>query len=164
MIAIGVCGNKSEGEDIVQQAITIALQKDNTFESEEQFGGWLAGIVRNCARNHRRKTVRRKTYATDPQDLRVASPETKQSPVNRSTGEMTLMQEAFDDRLKGALQKLDDKARTCLFLRTIEDLSYKEISKAMDIPEGTAMNLVHRTRQKLRTILSDNDMQREQLK
>ena len=158
MIAAGITGSKSDAEDIVQQAIIIAIEKDKEFESESHFVGWLAGIVRNCALNYRRKKVRRSTYATDPSIMvSVETAADQASPIDQTTGQLNPLQNSFDDRVRTALQEIPDKARSCLLLRTVEGLSYKEISELMDIPEGTAMNLVHRSKKKLRQLLaSDN--------
>jgi len=142
----------------VQQAIVIAIEKNQEFDSEPHFLGWLAGIVRNCALNHRRKIIRRKTQPTDPADM--AGVETAVSiaePVDRKTGELKPLQSSFDDRLKMALSQISPKARSCLLLRTVEGLDYKEISQLMDMPEGTAMNLVHRSKKKMRDFLMSVD-------
>lgn len=154
-IAMGIVGNRDDADDIVQQSIAIAIEKNQEFNSEGHFVGWLAGIVRNCALNYRRKLARRRTQATDPTNLNFI--ETKfanQSPVDRSTGHLFPMQQSFDDHVQSALEQLSPKARSCLLLRTVEGLSYKEISELMDVPEGTAMNLVHRSKKTLRTHLS----------
>ena len=157
-VALGIIGNRDDADDIVQQAITIAIEKNESFESDSHFVGWLAGIVRNCALNHRRKLARRNTQSTDPMNL--SSVETKSddtSPVNRSTGQLLPMQGDFDDQIHMALEQVSPKARSCLLLRTVEGLSYREISELMDIPEGTAMNLVHRSKKSLRELLSSNE-------
>ncbi len=154
-IAVGIVGDRDDADDIVQQSIAIAIEKNHEFESEAHFVGWLAGIVRNCALNYRRKLARRKTQPTDPVSL--GSVETRfssESPVDRETGDLFPMQQSFDDHVQLALEQLSPKARSCLLLRTVEGLSYKEISELMDVPEGTAMNLVHRSKKTLRVHLS----------
>lgn len=154
-IAYGITGNREDAEDVVQQAITISIEKNQCFESEYKFVGWLSGIVRNCALNHRRKVIRRKTQATDP--IQMSTVEVKpdgDSPIDHGTGEVLAMQQSFDDRVHAALEQISPQARSCLLLRTIEGMSYKDISKLMDIPEGTAMNMVHRSKKKLRELLT----------
>ena len=152
---MSVSGSRADADDIVQQAFTIALAKDSTFESEGQFIGWVAAIVRNCALNHRRKQRRRKTYVTDPSEMKPEASTPVENAINHATGELEPDQTAFDDRVKLALQSLSEKARCCLLLRIIEELSYKEIAESMEIPEGTAMNLVHRSKKQLRELLAD---------
>lgn len=156
-IAYGIIGNRQDAEDVVQQGISIAIEKNQNFETEYQFIGWLSGIVRNCALNHRRKNWRRKTRPTDPEELvSVVGSVAGESPIDER-GKIDPMQQSFDDRVQTALQQLAPKARACLLLRTVEELSYREISKLMDIPEGTAMNMVHRSKKQLRSVLASNE-------
>ncbi len=79
------------------------------------------------------------------------------SPIDSKTGQLKPLQNSFDDRVRAALQCIAPNARSCLLLRTVEGLSYKEISNLMNIPQGTAMNLVHRSKTKLREILADHE-------
>ena len=154
-IAYGITGNREDAEDVVQQSIAIAIEKNQAFESEFKFVGWVTGIVRNCALNHRRKIIRRKTRATDPTHLSAVENAVEGvHPIDEKTGEILPMQQSFDDSVQAALQQIAPKPRSCLLLRTVEGMSYREISELMEIPEGTAMNMVHRTKKKLRSILS----------
>ena len=152
-------------EDIVQQAFAIAVEKDLRFKSEGQLVAWLSGVVRRCALNHRRKIQRRKTQATDPTILsnveseNIATVKSSQEAMNLST-----TQTSFDDEVVNALKQLAPDARACLLLRTIEQLSYKEIAQLMEIPEGTALSLVHRSRQKLRELLTANHLSTQDVK
>jgi len=60
------------------------------------------------------------------------------------------------DRVLEALVSLEETARACLLLRTVLDKSYREISLALDIPEGTAMSHVHRARKAMRRMLEES--------
>ena len=156
-IAFGITGNRQDAEDVVQQAISIAIEKNQEFESEYQFVGWLSGIVRNCALNHKRKSWRRKTQPTDPGNLTsIEGSIAGESPIDEA-GKINPLQQAFDDRMQTALQQVAPKARSCLLLRIVEGLSYREISKLMEIPEGTAMNMVHRSKKQLRGLLAPGE-------
>ena len=53
-IAAGILGHLEDAEDIVQQAAGIAIEKGKRFDSGPHLVGWLAGVVRHCALNHRR--------------------------------------------------------------------------------------------------------------
>jgi RNA polymerase sigma-70 factor (ECF subfamily) len=76
-------------------------------------------------------------------------------------GELDLSRTPFDDRVMKALNSVSDIARACLLLRTIQGLSYDEIAKALEIPPGTAMSHVHRTRIVLRERLAEIDPRRD---
>ena len=66
------------------------------------------------------------------------------------TGELGDARECFDDRVLAGLNTLEETARACLLLRTLLDMPYREISLALDIPQGTAMSHVYRARRQLR--------------
>jgi RNA polymerase sigma-70 factor (ECF subfamily) len=158
LVAAGVTGDRESAEDLVQEAAIIAFEKIQHFSPGSNFSAWLAEIVRRCALNHRRKTQLRRTYAADPLVLGQmnrrdgALPEP--SPIAPASGEILADQSSFDDELVAALQQLGDVARCCLLLRTIEKLSYAEIAGLMQIPEGTAMSHVHRSKVVLRRALT----------
>ena len=68
-------------------------------------------------------------------------------------GDLRADQRTFDDRVVAALRTLDETVRCCLLMRTLRDMPYREISLALDIPEGTAMSHVYRARARLRELL-----------
>jgi RNA polymerase sigma-70 factor, ECF subfamily len=146
-------GGREEAEDIVQEAAVIALAKLNEFEPSTSFAAWMGQIVRNLARNHARKQQRRRTINADSAVLDrvgigVGGHGSADPPVSQWV--------QFDSRVLQALDELDELARSCLLLRTIRELPYKEISSLLGIPEGTAMSHVHRARQALRARLADD--------
>ena len=61
--------------------------------------------------------------------------------------------EPFDDELTHALGDLEETARGCLLMRVVLDMPYRDISLALNIPEGTAASHVHRARAALRRAL-----------
>ena len=78
-------------------------------------------------------------------------------PIDQQTGQLLPMQRSFDDRLQSALQTLSDSARCCLLLRTVQQLSYKEIAELLEVSESAAMNMVHRSKKALREILGSRE-------
>lgn len=161
-IAAGIALDKSEAEDIVHQAIEIALRKSEMrFETEAQFMAWLAGVVRKCALNHRKKTIRRKTSPVDPQTFSeiqtsIIGRGENDLPFEPESGNLKHNQQDFDDRVKNALETLGAEARICLLLRSVQRLSYQEIEELTSIPSASAMSHVHRSRLKLREILGES--------
>ena len=153
LVAAGISGSRDAAEDVVQEAALIAYTKLEQFDGVN-FAAWTAEIVRRCALGVRRKTRTRRTYATDPTILGelngLASAADERRPMSPVTGELLADQLAFDDRVLAALQDLSAEARCCLLLRTVEQLSYAEIAALMQMPEGTAMSHVHRSKHALR--------------
>ena len=161
-IAAGVLGDPTEAEDVLQEACVMALGKLEQFEPGTSFQAWMGRFVRNVALNQRRKRVRRSTEAVDPTvagALERPAREPAGGPADglpiEGSGALRADQAAFDDRVLAALQELAEEPRATLLLRTVLGLSYREIAATLEIPEGTAMSHVHRSREALRALLSE---------
>jgi RNA polymerase sigma-70 factor (ECF subfamily) len=161
LIAAGVVGDTSLAADAVQEAGIIALGKLDRFQPGSDFSAWVGQIVRNVARNRARKERRRRTASIDPAviDQIPSRQDTAGEPwdAGRHHG---LDATGGDERELGGqimqmLSGVSDVARACLLLRTLESMEYARIAQLLEIPEGTAMSHVHRTRRFLRKRLAD---------
>jgi RNA polymerase sigma-70 factor (ECF subfamily) len=154
VIAAGIVNNRSLADDIVQEAALTGLQRLDQFTPGTNFGAWMGQIVRYTALNHQRKESFRQTAATDPARMvETVAPAGRAAPEpapDYRRGDFDADGHGFDDQLKRALESVNPIARACLLLRTMEGLDYESISSLMDLPPGTAMSHVHRTRQYLR--------------
>ena len=158
LIATGIIGDRTHAHDIVQEAAVIALRKSGRFIEGASYVGWLAGIVRRCALNYANKVRGRRTNAADP-ELLAQTQEDESSgsdslPISTETGELVDMQSDLDDEMVHALNEIGTDARCCFLLRVVQNLSYAEISGLMQIPAGTAMSHVHRSRRQLKRLLN----------
>ncbi|MCZ6597192.1 MAG: RNA polymerase sigma factor [Planctomycetota bacterium] len=173
-VAAGILGDRSQVDDVLQEAAVIALGKLHRFEPGTSFTAWMCQVVRNVARNLARKERRRATTPMDPEALsRVLSGPDPTPGAARGgvdgvgsragggavgpRGELLPDAGDFDDRIVRALQGLEPTARAALLLRTVLLLEYREISALLGIPEGTAMSHVHRSRMTLRRRLGQLD-------
>ena len=155
-IAAGVLGSPSEADDVLQEACIQALGKLEQFERGTSFTAWMGRFVRNVARNHARRLLRRGLVGTDggsPLEELPAAASRDDAPID-DAGCLQEDQASFDDRLMSELREIASVPRACLLLRTLLELSYAEISEALEIPEGTAASHVHRTRNLLKRRLS----------
>ena len=57
--------------------------------------------------------------------------------------------------LYDAISKLSDELRVATILFYFNDLTYKEISKVLDIPEGTVKSRISRAKDRLYIMLKD---------
>jgi len=166
LVAVGIVSDRTLAEDVVQEAAIVAFQKRSQFETGTNFTAWMAQMVRFTALNHRRKERKHARPSSDSGILESANENARshgRSPNQISTSQLRLTadfnlpadQAHFDDQIVTALREVGDEGRACLLLRVIENLEYKEISQILDMPEGTAMSHVHRTKQFLRERLSN---------
>lgn len=158
-VAVGVCGDRSAAEDLVQEAAAVALTKLHEFDAATSFLAWMSQIVRFLGMNERRKASRQRDAQQRPDLIRAVEPArletTAPFPIT-GTGGLRADQSAFDDRVVKAVSGLDEVQRSCLLLRVVMDMPYKEISLALSIPEGTAMSHVHRAKQAVRKSLGES--------
>ncbi|MCA9266000.1 MAG: RNA polymerase sigma factor [Planctomycetales bacterium] len=169
LVAAGIIRDRTHAEDIVQEAALIGLRKLNEFSRGTNFSAWLTEIVRRCAWNYSRKQRNRATHATDPaaldQSAASDSPSgwigsTRRADATGATVfpgntlDLSDYQTDFDDELMHALQSVSEDARCCLLLRVVGQLTYTEISELLQMPEGTAMSHVHRSKVMLRRFLT----------
>ena len=64
-----------------------------------------------------------------------------------------LSSQNFEKSVQRALAELPDDFKTIIILRDIQELSYDEISKIVDVPLGTVKSRINRGRVKLQELL-----------
>jgi RNA polymerase sigma-70 factor (ECF subfamily) len=162
-VAAAILGSPHEAEDVVQEAAAIAWSKKSEHPHVRSFRAWMTQIVRFVALNRRRgRTRRREAMMGEGWDIEApaAGGEAPGSVVG-SRGELIGGETQFDDRVMRALGSLGETARACLLLRVVLDMPYKEISRTLDIPEGTAMTHVARSRRALYERLSTEAIEKD---
>ena len=158
-VGAAILGSRNEVDDVLQESALIALEKLDDFDPQTSFKAWMSQIVRYTALNTARRRVKQNAIASI-HDYKIEHPVGKNysnaddEVIDCTNSEMSGLKDSFDDQLLAALQSLDDVPRACILLRTVGDMSYREISQVLEIPEGTAMSHVHRARKALRERLS----------
>lgn len=130
-------GNRSNAEDILQDAFIIAFRSLHQLKDAAQFGGWLKRIVVNeCIRY-----TKKRTSWSEWEDER------NNHPVNEEPEWWkTVSFEIIHKEIKG----LPDGCRQVFNLFVVEDYSHKEIAEKMGISESTSKSQYHRARTLLR--------------
>lgn len=143
-LARWLVGNDHDAEDAVQEA---ALRAFRYFKSFAGGNGraWFFRIVRNvCVTWHGRKA----------QALTDLFDEQQHTMPDRAMDPEALLLLADNASLiDQAIQNLPDRFRELIVLRELEDLSYQELAKVLDIPIGTVMSGLSRARRALRKAL-----------
>ncbi len=155
IVAAAVLHGREWADDAVQEAAVVALDKLDQFQEGTSFVAWMSQIVRFVALNFGRRKRSHRTESVEPERLdSERGPERGERAKLTKSGQLPAHQEHFDDRVAGELARLAPVARACLLLRTLENLEYDDIAGMLDIPAGTAMSHVHRSRQQLRLALT----------
>lgn len=137
-------------EDLTQEVfIRIYKTLDQYDAKQGDLSNWLMRLARNLIIDDYRHRQRnpQNSYADDVEDhtfhLRAIGTSAHKEIERREL--CAQVQEGID--------KLPPDLRTCVILRDIEELSYKEIVDALDIPEGTVKSRINRGRIELAKIL-----------
>jgi len=142
-IAYRMSGEVMLAEDVAQEAFLRAWQRLSGFEhrGEGSFRGWLCRIVTNLTLDRLRQV--RPTVPLDKVALtRGEAPD--ELHVRREKARL----------VREAVLRLPEGCRAALILREYEQLSYREIAEALDIPVGTVMSRLNYARNKLRQELA----------
>jgi len=132
----------ADAEDLTQETFVRAFVHFERFDPERPVLPWLVAIARRlCWDLLRRRGVAARAQAMPVDDVPMPGPEAEAS-----------IREQLR-RLDRALAELDEGPREAVILFHIEQLSYRDIAAALEVPMGTVMTWLHRARGQLRGAL-----------
>jgi RNA polymerase sigma-70 factor (ECF subfamily) len=139
--AIRLCGNVTDAEDVMQEALLRAHRGWMTFRGESKFRTWFFQIVLNCFRDFIAATLRvadvsdeEVSDSTDPADEAQAS----------ELGEIIALE----------VSKLPPRQREVLVLSAYEQMSNGEIAAMLALNEQNVRTTLHLARERLKERLS----------
>jgi RNA polymerase sigma-70 factor (ECF subfamily) len=143
-VALRLCGDASEAEEIAQDALVNAYRALTGWTVERRREllprPWLCAIVLNVYRGRLRRRRPTVSYTEE-----LHAPATYDDP--------DLGDHAWTRRLAA----LPDRYRVPIVLHCIEDLSYEETAEALDRPVGTVKAQIHRGLTGLREMQLDSE-------
>ena len=128
-VAKGILSSEDDIEDALQTTTLIAYDK--------YFKTWLIRILINECN---------KIYNQNKKSLKD---------VREVKEESYTIDKSINVDLYDAIRKLSDELRVATILFYFNDLTYKEISKVLDIPEGTVKSRISRAKDRLYIMLKD---------
>jgi len=130
-LALRLCGNREQAEDLAQEAFLRALSRIHLYDDAQPFRPWLFRIM---GRLHVDNLRRQREFAD-------ANPD---PPPAHSSAETDLFVQAVLDRLS-------QPHRAVLILHEVVGLSYEELAKFFHIPLGTVRSRLAHARVAFRT-------------
>lgn len=144
--AFYMLGNEQDALDATQDALIKIYKSFNSFEQKAKFLTWAQRIVTNvCIDNYRK---RQDSISIDENEFVLNDYGTNNV---EEEFERTLMA----NELRQAIVKLPEHHRMVVIMRYIQELSYKEIAEAVDLPLNTVKSYLFRARQQLQSLLQD---------
>ena len=128
-----------DAEDVVQDACERALRYFDAFRGGDA-KSWFLTIVRHACYDWIKRNRPAEIAPVEPEVIDDAADPLALTP------EQIVMRDATTAALDEAIAALPAGYREVLILRELEDLSYKEIARVVDIPIGTVMSRLARAR------------------
>ena len=142
--------NKDAADDILSTTFIKAFKRLNSYVNNISFEMWLKTIAINSSIDYIRKTKKEKAnqFIDDEDNYIQLSSSADYSPEEVFIGNET------NDRLEKAMSRLKWKYRNIINLRTVQNMSYKQISEELDLSESQVKTLLNKAREKLKLLLN----------
>jgi RNA polymerase sigma-70 factor (ECF subfamily) len=137
-----MCRDREIADDLVQNTVLAALDKQNQFEPGTNLKGWMFTIMRNRFYSDLRSLHRRPTGADTDRTTPLAAVDNPEATVAVK-------------ELSSALWKLSAQAREALILVGAGGFTYEEASRLCGCTVGTLKVRVSRARKQLARTLNE---------
>ncbi len=144
-LAYHLARHAQEADDLVQETYLRAFKSAATYKAYDRGARpWLFKILHNVLNTRLAQDHRQRELVEHLQQQPLGCPD-PEALIHLSQ----LNWDAVDQRLKTAIAELPLPYRQVFLLCAVEDLSYREIAHVMEIPVGTVMSRLYRSRASL---------------
>ena len=145
--ALRLTRNRADAEDLVQDTLVKAFRFSDKFEPRHEPES-LA--LDDPAQHVEESGPRRGSGSGRSRQHRLEEAEAAADGASGSeTPEQLLLRNTMDGDLRAALDELPESFRQAVWMRDVEEFSYAEIAKMLDVPIGTVMSRISRGRRQL---------------
>lgn len=145
--------NEDDANDLVQDTYLKAYRFFHSYERGSNAKAWLFRILKNSFINVYRKASK-EPNKIDYEEAEAFLNTGKSSYIDSIDAREKIFRGLIGDEVAKALNSLPVDFRIVIILCDIEEFTYEEIAKIIDIPIGTVRSRLHRARKMLRDMLS----------
>ena len=138
--ARALTGDRNAADDLVQDTLERALSRFQLWRQGSDLRAWLFTIMHNIFINQARSRMRHPHESLD---------ESTADALHARDPDWAELRDIDD-----ALLRLPGEQRAVLLLVGLEQFTYEEAARVLDIPLGTVMSRLSRGRERLRLILA----------
>jgi RNA polymerase sigma-70 factor (ECF subfamily) len=135
------CGDKSNADDLAQDALVKAYVSSAGYQEKGRFRSWLFRIAYNCYVDYSRKK--------HPELVPIEGKDTLNLPAEETSDAAFRFQQ-----INQALERLPEKEKAVIILFYFEDRSIKETASILGIPSGTVKYHLSMGRAHLKELIS----------
>jgi RNA polymerase sigma-70 factor (ECF subfamily) len=139
-LAFGMLGREEDARDATQETFLAAFRNLRAFRGEAKVSSWLHRIaVNQCITRQRRAKVRNESALETEEEKNAASFATpiRYSPVRIVEGRETTA------AVRLAVNSLPVELRQIVVMKEFEELTFKEIADALDLPLSTVKSRLY---------------------
>ncbi|TGK28182.1 RNA polymerase sigma factor [Leptospira gomenensis] len=157
--AIKAFRNETEAEDFTQDIFLKAFESLSTFQGRSQFSTWLFTIARNeIIRRYRKEHPE----ISGLDALLLAEIEKEKKSEVSSEQENKLLKQESSEKIRDLVQNLPELYRKPIALHYFENMSYKEISKKLNLKMNTLKSYIFRGKEIMRDWLNREENEKKE--
>ncbi len=166
----GVCfrmvRDPDRARDLTQDAMVKVIQGLDSYDGRARLSTWMIRVTMNVCLSHLRKEKLRRHASLDASDGEGGSWGSAMPGSSDGGGPGTGPRSGREPDMLGrvemeearrmvllAMDKIDPEQRAILTLRDVQDMDYRDIAEALDIPLGTVKSRIFRAREALRSAM-----------
>ncbi|MCM3904124.1 MAG: sigma-70 family RNA polymerase sigma factor [Pyrinomonadaceae bacterium] len=139
-LAYGMLGREDDARDATQETFLAAFRNLRGFRGEAKVSSWLHRIaVNQCITRQRRAQVRKEAAIEDEEERHAAN---FSSPMELSPARMAEGRESID-AVRRAVNSLPLDLRQVVLMKEFEELTFREIAEALDLPLSTVKSRLY---------------------
>lgn len=142
--ALAVLGHAADADDVLQDTFLAAYQGLKELKDRDNVRGWLYAIAWHTAHDVLRRRIRAR--AVERSLEQAAEPV---APPDPAPGVQDVKQ-----RIREGLDQLPEPLRQVILLKYVDGLSYRDISRTLDISEGAVGERLYRARKQFEQVLT----------
>jgi len=137
--------NIADREDLIQDIFIKVYRNLSSFRFECKVSTWIARIAYNTCINYlqKLKTPLYEDFCQEHKSIAQISSQAQQPDAYIEGKDLSA-------RVQTEINKMDVRYKTILTLYHLEEMSYSEIGKIMNLPEGTVKSYLFRARRQLK--------------
>lgn len=156
-LALRITLNRQDAEDIVQETMLKVWNKREQWQEIESIEAFCLTICRNLALDRQKRMGRHSKLIDDAAKGEEERGMTVPDASYHANPEEQTVQRDRVELVKKLVQQLPEKQRTCIQLRDMEGMAYKDIAKVMNITEQQVKISIFRARQAIKQKFTENE-------
>jgi RNA polymerase sigma-70 factor, ECF subfamily len=147
-LAYSMLGSRTLAEEVAQDIFLRVWRALPGFRGMSSVSTWIFSVARNACLTALKSSAKRRALSLDEPGVRMAA-EARHVPPREAAGAPDLAH---------LVAQLPEKYRQVITLFYMEEKSYEQVARQLDLPMGTVKTYLHRARGELAMALSRNKM------